>query len=218
MASCAGRFLGGFPGNHPHLLSLITESIWDRTTEEESPQWGQAWFCTHVSNQHERRLSCDPKLSDAQLLQPALNHWCYALAFGMHGRLSAGFSVLHLEKLSSALTVNASVVSLSSPIPWYAALMGPPVTTSLENTCIKRCSLIQLLNALKDLLGKTGFETYPFAIWLFCLWSSISSTYFRETGERCIYNSFISCILRDSEGRHPKCTAVLLIACFYIGS
>lgn len=121
MASCAGKLLGGFPGNHPHLLSLITESIWDCITEDESPQWGQAWFCTHVFNQHERRLSCDPKLSNAQPLQPALNNWCHALAFGMHGRLS----VLHLEKLSSGLTINASVVSLPSPIPWHAALIGP---------------------------------------------------------------------------------------------
>lgn len=121
----------------------------------------------------------------------------------------AGSLFCILKSLSGQLT-------LSYPVA--CGTDGSPVMTSLENTCIKWCSLIQLLNALKDLLGKLGFETYSFAIWLFCLWSSISSTYFRETGERCIYNSFISCILRNSEGRHPKCTAVLLIACFYIGS
>lgn len=130
--------------------------------------------------------------------------------------LASLFSILKSSLQTDHKCLSGQLVL--SPVPWNVALMGAPVTTSLENTCIKWCSLIKLLNALKDLLGKMGFETYLFAIWLFCLWSSISSTYFRETGERCIYNSFVSCILRDSEGRHPKCTAVLLIACFYNGS
>lgn len=105
---------------------------------------------------------------------------------------------------------------LSSPLEWGTD--GHLIRSALEDTCIKWCLRTQLINASRAWLGKMGFETYTFATRLLCLWSSISSTYFSAIGERSIYNSFISCIVRYSEKRHPKCTALLLIACFCIGS